>query len=1356
MAGSTQYRYFMEFVTSGLSTQLSTTSAGFFVANGASTKIELVQDVVVASRDIATASGSTLSIQPRLELLDEDGNLAETDSSTPVLVEISSGTGGELLGKRIAVAKNGVVEFTGLSFKGLVGTDYRLGFRTPLDNEFELRNPAFEIQDSVTAVNLDPAETAEFRVNPGPVASISRVVPMTSISVSGEIAAVQPRIAAFDDLGNPATLSTASISVTLSGGRGVLLKDGVPQQNNTSLVSLSSGFAQFAGLSVQGVPGELYTLTFSAGGSVVAVAQEHIAVTTVPELTIAYSDVTFNDPAPALTVTRQGAGVLSYEVHSGSLGICSVDAETGAVELLGAGSCQIIASMAQDLLAVTVAGVTEPVAAGGFSATTATTTFAIAKAPQASLIAQGSGIETVTKLVNNQQVTSYLATMSFGQTLPLSVPGLTSVFSGGSTPAAIAFPNESGQCRVIGGRLIPGSVVISQGQPGVVCEIVFSKAGDANYLDASSTLAIRVLPATQAPLIVASPNAMTFGQTMRLFTGGGSGDGSVSFQIVTGNDLCELGTDSSGAVTIKALATASPACTVRATKAGSLNFLPTQSDNDPQVEGNQDQAISVAKVAQTLRFTSPKPQFPVVDGEYTPTAASTSGLVPLITIIETLDEELQEPICVSDGGKVIFKLQGECLLKAEQAGNENYLAGTAVIQSIMVGGLNQTIMFEQPANVNFGSNPFVLVAESNAGLPLTFERGNGGDAGACSVSPTGVVTVGSAGVCEVIASQLGNQLYEAASDSIQRFRVLPVESEPPFITSVSVSDQAITLAYRDPGNTGGSAVRAYQTILKPTSGDAQELVDSSCLPFTGPIAEDSQPTVTCRIDGLANGQNYSLTMAAITEYGVGRASPATEAFTPIQNFSAVTELKAISGAETTTLIWGEPIAVEGDFERYEVYVALPGQPFSDEPVSVVDDYASIGAVVQRSDLPSPFSEEEQEEEQAQIQSFASGRFQISNADPAEDPTLEEPALEPPTLEPGDDDPMSQVPRYDFKVVTISSSLQSAEVLNTAYISQQLVIAPSAPNTINAEAQGPDMLIGWTGSRFDGGSRILDYVVTVNGEELCVETTPAACVFEGWEYSTTYEVAVAARNEIGLSRTAVTSLTTIEDPTPPATNYQYPGPILAKFTPSSVAAGQVVTVTGLRLNMVERMLIGGKEVEFVIYGADRLALKVPFDLADGNYSIVVFSEYGELTVQDAIRIAGAPVNEDLPDQPVNPQVPGTPGDLDGDGIPDNVDADIDGDGRPNGVDPDIDGDGIPNEYDPNPVVPNDPEDALEEPRAPVDQSGSGADGSETDQEPAFPWFNVALGLMVVLMTLSIVGSTVVLRRKRLLKAKQDQA
>ena len=47
----------------------------------------------------------------------------------------------------------------------------------------------------------------------------------------------------------------------------------------------------------------------------------------------------------------------------------------------------------------------------------------------------------------------------------------------------------------------------------------------------------------------------------------------------------------------------------------------------------------------------------------------------------------------------------------------------------------------------------------------------------------------------------------------------------------------------------------------------------------------------------------------------------------------------------------------------------------------------------------------------------------------------------------------------------------------------------------------------------------------------------------------------------------------------------------------------------------------------------------------------------------------------------------PGDIDGDGIPNNQDTDLDGDGIPNNVDPDIDGDGILNDEDEQPYIPS---------------------------------------------------------------------
>jgi hypothetical protein len=312
------------------------------------------------------------------------------------------------------------------------------------------------------------------------------------------------------------------------------------------------------------------------------------------------------------------------------------------------------------------------------------------------------------------------------------------------------------------------------------------------------------------------------------------------------------------------------------------------------------------------------------------------------------------------------------------------------------------------------------------------------------------------------------------------------------------------------------------------------------------------------------------------------------------------------------------------------------------------------------------------------------------------------------------------------------------------MSQQLLTAPGAPNSVNAEPQGKDMLIGWTASRFDGGARILDYSVFVDGALVCTEEDPTACTFPDWAWSKTYTVAVSARNEIGSSRLTTVSLTTPDDPNPNTGGYQYPGPILAKFTPSTAATGQVVTVTGNRLSLIERMEIGGKPTDFVIYSSEKLSFKVPYGLADGRYDVVVYSEFGKLTVQDALRIAGAPVNEDLTDKPVDETDPARPGDTDGDGIPNDLDGDIDGDGQTNGTDQDIDNDNIPNEYDPDPVNPSDPSDAMDQPRP--------APGEEAEFEiaPGITLTNALaiLGLLISLSLGSAVAGQVVLRRSRL--------
>jgi len=217
--------------------------------------------------------------------------------------------------------------------------------------------------------------------------------------------------------------------------------------------------------------------------------------------------------------------------------------------------------------------------------------------------------------------------------------------------------------------------------------------------------------------------------------------------------------------------------------------------------------------------------------------------------------------------------------------------------------------------------------------------------------------------------------------------------------------------------------------------------------------------------------------------------------------------------------------------------------------------------------------------------------------------------------------------------------------------------------------------------------------------------PSALIYEqvGLSAGSTYEIAVFACNSEGASEPAIL---THSFPAPPQQGgYVYPGPILTKFTPSTAATGEVVVIRGDRLNLIDAIQIGGIPAEFVIDNATTVRIKVPYGLEDGVYDVVVNSSFGRLTVQGALTVMGAPVNEDLnpaePEQGENlDQDEGKSPDevdTDRDGQNNDVDTDVDGDGIPNGLDNDLDGDGINNGKDPNPVIPNAPEDELQDDR-----------------------------------------------------------
>jgi hypothetical protein len=159
-------------------------------------------------------------------------------------------------------------------------------------------------------------------------------------------------------------------------------------------------------------------------------------------------------------------------------------------------------------------------------------------------------------------------------------------------------------------------------------------------------------------------------------------------------------------------------------------------------------------------------------------------------------------------------------------------------------------------------------------------------------------------------------------------------------------------------------------------------------------------------------------------------------------------------------------------------------------------------------------------------------------------------------------------------------------------------------------------LGWSIPAFDGGKPILSYTVKVNGETECEATSARICDFAEPRAGMTYEFEVFATNSIGDGAVATYSITM---PAPPSTGV-YVGPLVTHVMPNPAKPGALVLVVGAMLDIVETISIAGRELEFSIASSNALSVRLPANIAEGLYDIVITSSYGRLTVQDALLVS----------------------------------------------------------------------------------------------------------------------------------------
>ena len=270
---------------------------------------------------------------------------------------------------------------------------------------------------------------------------------------------------------------------------------------------------------------------------------------------------------------------------------------------------------------------------------------------------------------------------------------------------------------------------------------------------------------------------------------------------------------------------------------------------------------------------------------------------------------------------------GTCEITLDQPGDGNWLPSDSVVQTLVVGRLNQSITFGAIATQTFGDPVFSLGATANSGLVVDYTVVSGSSS--CSVT-AGVVTLGGIGTCVIEASQPGDNVYLPA-DSIRRsFAVIPTTPSAPFLSSVSTNDGSVTVAYSAPSSDGGVPVQAYSVLVKFAGADRSLDV----------VKTDCTLSMTCYIDGLTNGRSYNVSITAKNSVGQGPSSTESPLVLPVLNPQAVRGLTARAGDQVLNAQWTAPSSLGGGtFTRYEISIRDRNGTYQ-SPVSITDSAAT--------------------------------------------------------------------------------------------------------------------------------------------------------------------------------------------------------------------------------------------------------------------------------------------------------------------------------------------------------------------------------------------------------------------------------
>jgi len=350
-------------------------------------------------------------------------------------------------------------------------------------------------------------------------------------------------------------------------------------------------------------------------------------------------------------------------------------------------------------------------------------------------------------------------------------------------------------------------------------------------------------------------------------TGGGSGN-PVVFASTTASVCSVSGTLASilGAGT----------CTLTANQAGNATYSAAK-----QVS----KSVVVNKALQTIAFGAlPARNFGTPP--FTVAAVASSGLAVTFTSGTTT-------VCTVAGSTVALLKAGTCTIAANQAGNTNYSAASAVTQSFAIVTLpSQAITgFAPPTPITFSAGlSFALSATGGAsGNPVVFSTTT---PLVCAVAGT-VASVIAAGTCTLKADQAGSASYSAAAQ---------------VSASVVINKAAQTIAFDAVPN---SALNASPLAVKATASSGLAVVITSgttttCTVIGTAVTLAKIGTCTLRANQAGN-TNFNAATQVSRSFTIVTAGPTARIDSPVNN-STVEEPATIAFGYTTWVPAGSTLA----------------------------------------------------------------------------------------------------------------------------------------------------------------------------------------------------------------------------------------------------------------------------------------------------------------------------------------------------------------------------------------------------------------------------------------------------------------